>query len=172
MISNLISEMCSSPNIIDLLFIPLTSYRLKDETRVSSIIDKVQEYLERQTDNDGELCRIYMRKIEHLYYKFDPNVLQQKQGKLGSDIVTSVQVMDKLCKFVYDKDQTDRLRTRAILSHVYHHALHDNWFQARDLILMSHLQETIQHSDPPTQVIILNTQFNYKIIQLSVLTVN
>lgn len=60
--------------------------------------------------------------------------------------------MDKLCKYVYDRDTTDRLRTRAILSHVYHHALHDNWFQARDLILMSHLQETIQHSDPSTQV--------------------
>ena len=127
--------------------------RLKDEKRVSTIIDKVQEYLERLTDNDGELCRIYMRKIEHLYYKFDPTVLQQKQGKVAADVVTSVQIMDKLCKFVYDKDQTDRLRTRAILSHVYHHALHDNWFQARDLILMSHLQETIQHSDPPTQIL-------------------
>lgn len=75
-----------------------------------------------------------------------------KQGELPPDTVTSVQVMDKLCKYVYDRDTTDRLRTRAILSHVYHHALHDNWFQARDLILMSHLQETIQHSDPSTQV--------------------
>lgn len=62
--------------------------------------------------------------------------------------------MEKLCKYVYAHDNTDRLRTRAILSHIYHHALHDNWFQARDLILMSHLQETIQHSDPATQVLI------------------
>lgn len=127
--------------------------RLKDEKRVSNIIDKVQAYLETQEDIDAELCRIYMRKIEHLYYKFDPLVLQQKQGKLAPDVQTSVQVMDRLCKFIYDKDQTDRLRTRAILSHVYHHALHDNWFQARDLILMSHLQEAIQHSDPPTQIL-------------------
>jgi translation initiation factor 3 subunit C len=59
--------------------------------------------------------------------------------------------MEKLCKYVYAHDETDRLRTRAILSHIYHHALHDNWFQARDLMLMSHLQETIQHSDPATQ---------------------
>lgn len=130
----------------------LLLFRLKDEKRVSNIIDKVQSYLEKQEDIDAELCRIYMRKIEHLYYKFDPTVLQQKQGKLPPDTQTSVQVMDRLCKFIYDKDQTDRLRTRAILSHVYHHALHDNWFQARDLILMSHLQEAIQHSDPPTQV--------------------
>lgn len=61
--------------------------------------------------------------------------------------------MEKLCKYIYAKDETDRLRTRAILSHIYHHALHDNWFQARDLVLMSHLQETIQHSDPSTQIL-------------------
>ncbi|XP_076684693.1 eukaryotic translation initiation factor 3 subunit C isoform X1 [Andrena cerasifolii] len=126
--------------------------RLKDEKQVSTIIDKVQEYLERQ-GSVSELCRVYLRKIEHLYYKFDPNVLKQKEGELASDIVTSVQVMEKLCKYVYANDGTDRLRTRAILSHIYHHALHDNWFQARDLILMSHLQETIQHSDPATQIL-------------------
>ena len=60
--------------------------------------------------------------------------------------------MDKLCKYIYTKDITDRLRTRAILCHIYHHALHDRWFQARDLMLMSHLQDNIQHSDVPTQV--------------------
>lgn len=67
-----------------------------------------------------------------------------------------MQEMERLCKYIYAKDGTDRLRTRAILSHIYHHALHDNWFQARDLVLMSHLQETIQHSDPSTQVILIN----------------
>ena len=63
--------------------------------------------------------------------------------------------MDNLCKYIYDKDSTDRLRMRAILCHAYHHALHDNWHEAKNLVLMSHLQETIQHSDPATQVCIL-----------------
>ena len=67
--------------------------------------------------------------------------------------MTSVDLLDKMCKYVYAKDNTDRLRTRAILCHIYHHALHDNWFEARDLVLMSHLQETIQHSDPSTQIL-------------------
>ncbi|XP_066259889.1 eukaryotic translation initiation factor 3 subunit C [Euwallacea similis] len=126
--------------------------RLKDESRVSSIIDKTIKYLEK-TNVPSELCRIYLRKIEHVYYKFDPRVIQQKTGEVPKDVLTSVQEMDKLCKFIYAKDNTDRLRTRAILSHIYHHALHDNWFQARDLVLMSHLQETIQHSDPSTQIL-------------------
>ncbi|XP_017775361.1 PREDICTED: eukaryotic translation initiation factor 3 subunit C isoform X1 [Nicrophorus vespilloides] len=126
--------------------------RLKDECKVAAIIDKVQIYLERHS-NYSEICRIYLRKIEHLYYKFDPKVLQQKAGEVTKDVITSVQEMEKLCKYIYAKDGTDRLRTRAILSHIYHHALHDNWFQARDLVLMSHLQENIQHSDPSTQIL-------------------
>ncbi|XP_051163189.1 eukaryotic translation initiation factor 3 subunit C isoform X1 [Leptopilina boulardi] len=126
--------------------------RLKDEKQVASIIDKVQEYLERK-GTVSEICRVYLRKIEHLYYKFDPTVLKQKDGEIAKDVVTTVQVMEKLCKYVYAHDGTDRLRTRAILSHIYHHGLHDNWFQARDLMLMSHLQETIQHSDPATQIL-------------------
>ncbi|OXU23527.1 hypothetical protein TSAR_011892 [Trichomalopsis sarcophagae] len=126
--------------------------RLKDEKQVTTIIDKVQEYLERK-GSVSELCRIYLRKIEHLYYKFDPTVLKQKDGEVPSDVVTSVKVMENLCKYVYAHDDTNRLRTRAILSHIYHHALHDNWFQARDLMLMSHLQEAIQQSDPATQIL-------------------
>ncbi|XP_065201462.1 eukaryotic translation initiation factor 3 subunit C [Planococcus citri] len=126
--------------------------RLKDESRVTEIIDKVQSFLEKK-GTASELCGVYIRKIEHLYYKFDPMVLKQKKGEISKNEITSLQIMDKLCKFIYHNDETDRLRTRAILSHVYHNALHDNWFQARDLILMSHLQESIQHSDPPTQIL-------------------
>jgi len=60
--------------------------------------------------------------------------------------------MDNLCKFIYTKDSTDRIRTRAILCHIYYHALHDRWYEARDLMLMSHLQDSVTHSDIPTQV--------------------
>lgn len=65
---------------------------------------------------------------------------------------TSSAIMDRLCKFIYTRDTTNRIRTQAILSHIYHHALHDSYFEARDLMLMSHLQDNIQYSDIPTQV--------------------
>ncbi|XP_050091177.1 eukaryotic translation initiation factor 3 subunit C [Anopheles aquasalis] len=126
--------------------------RLKDEVTVTNIIEQVVTYVER-LGHETEICRIYLRKIDHLYYKFDPNVLKKRKAQLPADTVTSVEEMDKLCRYIYAKDQTDRLRTRAILSHIFHHALHDNWFQARDLVLMSHLQETIHHSDPSTQIL-------------------
>lgn len=126
--------------------------RLKDEVTVTKIIEQAVQYIEVQGD-DTEICRIYLRKIDHLYYKFDPNVLKKKQGIIAKDYQSSVDEMEKLCHFIYANDNTDRIRTRAILSHIFHHALHDNWFQARDLVLMSHLQETIHHSDPSTQIL-------------------
>ena len=60
-------------------------------------------------------------------------------------------VMEKLCKYIYCEDLTDRVRTRAILCHIYHHAIH--WFESRDLMLMSHLQDTVHHSYPSTQIL-------------------
>jgi len=126
--------------------------RLKDEINVVKTIELVLQYFERSGTNN-ERCRIYLRKIEHLYYKFDPEVLKKKRGELPATTTTSVDVMDKLCKFIYAKDDTDRIRTRAILAHIYHHAMHDNWFQARDLVLMSHLQDNIDAADPATRIL-------------------
>lgn len=133
--------------------------RLKDEVTVTRIIESVLQYYERTGVNNerigsiNELCRIYLRKIEHLYYKFDPNILKVKRGELPANTMTSADVMNKLCKFIYAKDDTDRIRTRAILTHIYHHALHDNWFEARDLVLMSHLQDNIDAADPSTRIL-------------------
>ncbi|KAH8300238.1 hypothetical protein KR044_012023 [Drosophila immigrans] len=132
--------------------------RLKDEINVVKTIELVVQYFERSGSNN-ERCRIYLRKIEHLYYKFDPEVLKRKRGEkpaegtAPSTTPSSVEVMDKLCKFIYAKDDTDRIRTRAILAHIYHHAMHDNWFQARDLVLMSHLQDNIDAADPSTRIL-------------------
>ncbi|XP_067137495.1 eukaryotic translation initiation factor 3 subunit C isoform X2 [Centruroides vittatus] len=161
--------------------------RLKDEKEVCLIIQRVQDYLE-ERGTPSELCRIYLRHIEHLYYKFDQNVFKWKEsrshkeekeqqenavnGEEGSEEEkkddvpeepkeTSLLIMDRLCKFIYVKDSTDRIRTQAMLCHIYHHALHDNWFEARDLMLMSHLQENIQHSDVPTQIL-----YNRALVQL------
>jgi translation initiation factor 3 subunit C len=69
--------------------------------------------------------------------------------------------MDRLCKFIYSKDSTDRLRTHAILCHIYHHAIHNNWYEARDLMLMSHLQDSVTHSDAATQIL-----YNRTMVQL------
>lgn len=62
------------------------------------------------------------------------------QGELPAAEVTSLDEMDRLCKYIFVRDNTDRLRTRAVLCHIYHMSLHDKWYEARDLMLMAHLQ--------------------------------
>lgn len=77
---------------------------------------------------------------------------KSEQDQAENEGEDSAVLMERLCKYIYAKDRTDRIRTCAILCHIYHHALHSRWYQARDLMLMSHLQDNIQHADPPVQV--------------------
>lgn len=134
--------------------------RLKDETIVCQIIEEVEDYL-RTRATDDELCRIYLKRIQHLYYKFD---FKSRDPSDASDAPkVSSSVMDRLCKFIYTRDTTNRIRTQAILSHIYHHALHDRYFEARDLMLMSHLQDNIQGADIPTQIL-----YNRAMVQLGI----
>ena len=70
---------------------------------------------------------------------------------------TAFAEMARLTKYIYNVSGVDggdmgRIRTRAMLCHIYHHALHNRWVQAHDLMLMSHLQEGIHLADIPTQV--------------------
>ncbi|KAK3775468.1 hypothetical protein RRG08_027224 [Elysia crispata] len=132
--------------------------RLKDEQAMCDIIVKLESYLEKHGTSE-EMCRIYLRHIEHLYYKFDPSAFETATPEQPDK--TSQAVMDRMCKFIYAKDNTDRLRTRAMLCHIYHHALHDRWYQARDLMVISNLQDNIQYSDVSTQIL-----YNRTLVQL------
>jgi len=143
--------------------------RLRDETKVCKLIEDLELYMKGTKATDEELCRAYLERIQHVYYKFDPASQVQVTADGGTTTTqeaaegSATWVMDRLCKFIYTKDNTDRIRTRTILSHIYHHALHDRWFQARDLMLMSHLQDAIQHSDIPTQIL-----YNRAMVQLGI----
>uniref|UniRef100_A0A669F2X2 Eukaryotic translation initiation factor 3 subunit C n=1 Tax=Oreochromis niloticus TaxID=8128 RepID=A0A669F2X2_ORENI len=140
---------------------------LKDEGRVCGIVDRLLTYLENKGSTE-EICRVYLRRIMHTYYKFDYKAHRRSLGlkeesKEESEGEDSAVIMDRLCKFIYAKDRTDRIRTCAILCHIYHHALHSRWYQARDLMLMSHLQDNIQHADPPVQIL-----YNRTMVQLGI----
>lgn len=44
--------------------------KLRDEVHVCAIIDTMLTYQEKQ-GQISDVCRIYLRKIEHIYYKYD-----------------------------------------------------------------------------------------------------
>ena len=60
--------------------------------------------------------------------------------------------MDNLCQFIF-KHGDDRGRTRALLCAVYYHALHDEYHRARDLFLISHIQDVIDKADTKTMIL-------------------
>eukprot|EP00613_Pedinella_sp_CCMP2098_P076133 CAMPEP_0171939554 /NCGR_PEP_ID=MMETSP0993-20121228/36399_1 /TAXON_ID=483369 /ORGANISM="non described non described, Strain CCMP2098" /LENGTH=957 /DNA_ID=CAMNT_0012581419 /DNA_START=43 /DNA_END=2912 /DNA_ORIENTATION=- len=69
----------------------------------------------------------------------------------------SAALIQELClQLIYPFGEA-RVRTRAMLCHIAHHALHDRFFAARDLLLMSHLQDNITHADVSTQILFNRT---------------
>ena len=53
-----------------------------------------------------------------------------------------VKKMDELCTYIF-RYGDERLKARALLCAVYHHALHDRFHKARDMFLISHIQDSI-----------------------------
>lgn len=65
------------------------------------------------------------------------------------------ELIANLCTYVY-KNGKEQARNRATICHVYHHALHGRFLEARDLLLMSHLQEVIYEQGDISTMILFN----------------
>ncbi|KAJ1549732.1 Translation initiation factor 3 subunit c, partial [Nowakowskiella sp. JEL0078] len=140
--------------------------RLKDETLLYGLIVRIQKYYEKTHGSENELLApILMKRIEHIYYKPDPVIkIVEDYIRVLHPTMEALESIDGLvnglCLRLY-KTHNDRIRTRTLLCHAYYHALHDRFHKSRDMILMSHLQETIQVTDIATQIL-----FNRTMVQL------
>ncbi|KAG0317212.1 Translation initiation factor 3 subunit c [Dissophora globulifera] len=132
--------------------------RLKDEVGLYAVIVRSTAYFEKLEQTDA-ICRTSMRRLEHLYFKPDVVIVAVEsatESLLPASVAqpakdSSVLIHD-LCVYLY-KNANSLQRTRAMLCHIYHHALHNRFFVARDMLLMSHLQETIHQADITTQIL-------------------
>ncbi|KAI9088041.1 eukaryotic translation initiation factor 3 subunit 8 N-terminus-domain-containing protein [Phlyctochytrium arcticum] len=135
--------------------------RLRDETILYALIVRAQKYFER-INYTLAVDSTKMRRVEHLYYKPD-SVIQAVEKEvrtlhptLNEKLEEPSDLVQNLCISLY-KTSIDRVRTRSLLCHVYHLALHDNFQRARDLMLMSHLQDHIAQTEVSTQILFNRT---------------
>ena len=165
--------------------------RLGDEKLLYQTIVRAQSYFEGvleqalpekvQTFVSEPLRRVVMRRLEHIYSKQDVIILAlesanaEAQASLPASRITPSfaevrekpdgpsQLVHALCVYLYERPEVagERQRTRAMLSQVYHHALHADYHVARDRFLMSHLQESIHLADAATQIL-----YNRVLVQL------
>ncbi|PXF40500.1 Eukaryotic translation initiation factor 3 subunit C [Gracilariopsis chorda] len=146
--------------------------RLKDEVVLLDLASEVQSYFEnaaereesKKTPDDVRLnalrsraARVAARRVMHMYYKTEElnNRVEELSGRKNSD-----RSMTELAVLVY-RYGDDHAKSMVMLAHIYNHALENRFYAARDMLLMSHLQETIPDSDIPLQVM-----FNRAMTQL------
>ncbi|KAI1188311.1 eukaryotic translation initiation factor 3 subunit 8 N-terminus-domain-containing protein [Nemania serpens] len=145
--------------------------RLTDEGALYNVIFRGLLYYEvlgkdssLQIPQDS-LNRIVMRRLEHVYFKPAPvvKILEENAWKPVPATVESVitprdsitdatQLLNVLCNYLFINSE-GIIRARAMLCQIYFLALHDEYYKARDMMLMSHLQETINSFDVQTQIL-------------------
>ncbi|KAF4595734.1 Eukaryotic translation initiation factor 3 subunit C [Ophiocordyceps camponoti-floridani] len=145
--------------------------RLQDEGSLYNVIFRGLLYYEYLRKDDSlqipqdSVNRIVMRRLEHVYFKpaqvvmtFEENCWKAAGEKVESVITPRAQAREPgnlvivLCNYLFSHSD-GIIRARAMMSQVYFLALHGEYYKARDMMLMSHLQETIPNFDVQSQIL-------------------
>uniref|UniRef100_A0A7S2S795 Eukaryotic translation initiation factor 3 subunit C n=1 Tax=Mucochytrium quahogii TaxID=96639 RepID=A0A7S2S795_9STRA len=81
-------------------------------------------------------------------------------SKMDNDSFDPEKEINEMCAFMYQYGDS-RGQCRAMLCQIYHYAIHNKFYKARDLLLMSRLQDTVHNSDVDTQIL-----YNRMMVQL------
>lgn len=163
---------------------------LKDEAKLYKTIVRTQIYLTQiiSPSNYGDLegdqlCRIVLKRLESIYFKpvqlivlSELNVwnslveeIYEFVPKISSESPESSNeqtnsLIDSLCSHLYQYStgiSSSISRKRAALMQAYYYAASSQFFRARDILHLTHVQATIHTSEPGVQVL-----FNRAIVQL------
>lgn len=153
--------------------------RLTDEGALYADIVRALLYAESLKANpkldveQNSINRVVVRRLEHIYFKpsqvvsiLEENTWKKIPSKLDSKITPRGHVTDPyqlvqtLSNYLFQNSE-GIIRARAMLCQIYYLALHDQYYKARDMALMSHLQETIYNFDVHTQIL-----FNRTLVQI------
>lgn len=135
------------------------SSRLEDEVPLISLAESVYLYYTKMGIVDKATI-MASKLFDHLYVR--NKLEEEKLYKVWkSQQFPSIESALKSLSALLYAHGDDRQKTRTVLMHIYWLALTDQYYDARDLLLMSKLQESIHRSDVPTQIL-----YNRAITQL------
>jgi len=153
--------------------------RLTDEGTLYNIIFQGQLYYEGLKKDASlevpqeSLNRITQRRLDHVYYKpaqvvkiLEENSWKQVPSSMDSNITPrgqsgeAIELINTLCNYLFENSE-GIIRARAMLCQIYFLALHDEYYRARDMMLTSHLQESIANFDVASQIL-----FNRTLVQV------
>jgi translation initiation factor 3 subunit C len=107
--------------------------RLKDETLLLNITSIIYEYYKKQKEY-LKSTRISARLLDHTYFR--------KEKELSKELLRNI--------YMYGDD---REKTRAILEEIYFLSIQNKFYEAKEIFLMSKLQDTIHRTDISTQIL-------------------
>jgi hypothetical protein len=120
------------------------------------LIDRTHQYY-LDLNNTFFLPKIAMLFLEYLYYHYSPSLdLQADEKRKDEKEVIPVGRVGELATYLY-KHGSPRERTQALLCHVYHYCIHNRFTEARDVFLMSHVQENINDADVRIRILFNRT---------------
>jgi len=153
--------------------------RMQDAALLLNLAERVQKYYQAKNNTPNAL-RAALIRMSHLYYlprtvkwtipsavaknenanaEDEEEVPKEEEDEESSKKYLTINVLaiiSELSSFVI-KHGDARTRTHALLYQIYNLAVNEEFFQARDMMLMSHLQDNIHHTDISTQILFNRT---------------
>jgi translation initiation factor 3 subunit C len=157
--------------------------RLRDEALLVSVVTKTMDYYQRINKTTYQAATAFLKlELIYYKYNPEQDILlnkikqrvkeeeenKQKQAteeqktsapapaavSQGKSISTGgdMQLVAELATFLYSSG-TEQSRVRALLMHVHNLSIHNNYQIAREMLLMSHINDSVTHTDIKTQVL-------------------